>query len=126
MCLPSSNGDCYVRQFLTKSENLRSRLKTIPKLEYIQGELYLAFEKTNQELLESDINTELSGSTVVAIFLYQDKIFSFNVGDSRAIMINHEYGAWKAEALSIDQKPCRQDEAKRIIAAGGRIEHQVN
>ena len=111
---------------LTKEENLRSRLRTTPKVEYIQEELYLAFQKTNQELLESEINTELSGSTVVAVFLHDGKAYCFNVGDSRAIMINFEYGAWKAEALSKDQKPCREDEAKRIIAAGGRIEHQVN
>lgn len=38
-------------------------------------------------LLESEINTELSGSTVVCIFLYDNKILSFNVGDSRAILI---------------------------------------
>lgn len=90
-------------------------------MDYLQEELYLVFQKTNQELLDSDINTELSGSTVVAVFIHGSKVFCFNVGDSRAILISHEYNQWKAEALSRDQKPDREDEAKRILAAGGRI-----
>ena len=42
--------------------------------------------RTNKQVLESDINTELSGSTVVVIVIFGGKILSFNVGDSRAIM----------------------------------------
>jgi serine/threonine protein phosphatase PrpC len=43
--------------------------------------------KTNNSLLLSDINTELSGSTVVVVLIYKQKILCFNVGDSRAILI---------------------------------------
>lgn len=43
--------------------------------------------KTNEDLLNSEINTELSGSTVVMVFIYESKIICFNVGDSRAILI---------------------------------------
>lgn len=39
-------------------------------------------------LLESDINTELSGSTVVAVFIYQETIICYNIGDSRAILVS--------------------------------------
>lgn len=60
------------------------------------------------QLLESEINTELSGSTVVAIFIHNDRIYSFNVGDSRAIMINYEEELWKSTPLSNDHKPDRQ------------------
>lgn len=48
--------------------------------------IYNTFVKTNQMLLDSDINTELSGSTVVCVFVYKGEIFCFNVGDSRAIL----------------------------------------
>lgn len=78
-------------------------------------------QKTNQELMESDINTELSGATVVAIFIRNDKIICFNVGDSRAILINQDNEQLKAQQITFDQKPDRPDEAKRILAAGGRI-----
>lgn len=43
---------------------------------------------TNDELLNSDINTDLSGSTVIAVFIHKEIIYSFNVGDSRAILIS--------------------------------------
>lgn len=69
----------------------------------------MAFQRTNDELLNCDINTELSGSTVIAVFIYQEKIVSFNVGDSRAILINSEYSKWTHEPISIDQKPSRED-----------------
>lgn len=37
--------------------------------------------------MDGDINTELSGSTVVVVVLYGDRLISFNVGDSRAILL---------------------------------------
>lgn len=55
----------------------------------------MALQKTNDDLLNSEINTELSGSTVVAIFIHEEKIYSFNVGDSRAILFNCEFSQWK-------------------------------
>lgn len=42
--------------------------------------------KTNEQLLDSEINTELSGSTFISVFLFNNRIISFNVGDSRAIL----------------------------------------
>ena len=77
--------------------------------------------KTNEALLASDINTELSGSTLIAVFLYRDIIYSFNVGDSRAILVKQTDIAWRVVELSDDQKPSREDEKERIIKAGGRI-----
>ena len=32
----------------------------------------------------------MSGSTVVAIFIHEDKLYCFNVGDSRAIIISKD------------------------------------
>lgn len=49
--------------------------------------LYFCLNKTNQQLLDSDINTELSGSTVVVVLIYHNRILSFNIGDSRALLI---------------------------------------
>jgi len=57
-----------------------------PEFDKMQEIIYNVFVKTNQSLLDSEINTELSGSTVVAVFEYKNKLFCFNVGDSRAIL----------------------------------------
>lgn len=83
-----------------------------------------ALSKTNDELLNSDINTELSGSTVIAVFIHKDSIYSFNIGDSRAILGRHIGGEWQLVPLSDDQKPSREDEKQRILKFGGRVEAQ--
>ena len=67
----------------------------------MQDVIVCALHKTNQNLLESEINTELSGSTVIAIFIYHNEIICFNVGDSRAVLAS--YGndqKWNVKGLS--------------------------
>lgn len=81
-------------------ENLNSALKKIvnsPSLAEMKSLIETVFLQTNQDLLECEINTELSGSTVICIFIYADKILSFNVGDSRAIVIKQIYSHEKSE-----------------------------
>lgn len=80
--------------------------------------------KTNEALLHCEINTELSGSTVVCVFIYLEKLICYNIGDSRAVLASHDEKDWTITPLSVDQKPEREDERKRIIKAGGRVECQ--
>lgn len=80
-----------------------------------------AFEMTNNDLLQSSINTDLSGSTVVAVFVYKGKLICFNVGDSRAVLYSQVDKQWKITQLSDDQKPSREDEKERILKFGGYI-----
>ena len=44
------------------------------------------FEKVNNMLLNSDIDTELSGSTCVTLLVTDTHFYCANVGDSRAIL----------------------------------------
>jgi serine/threonine protein phosphatase PrpC len=46
-------------------------------------------------------------------------LISANAGDSRAIVVSKNN---RVKQLSRDHKPCDEDESKRIIARGGRIE----
>lgn len=50
-----------------------------------------------------------------------DKVYCCNVGDSRAVMGYQENGQWQARQLSRDHKPSIQEEAERILKAGGRV-----
>ena len=111
----------------------------------------MALQTTNQQLLDCEINTQLAGSTLVAVFIYQEKIYCFNVGDSRAILLKqiktnfckeedndvkklpqlshkhpHQLFEWTVYPLSDDQKPERPDEKQRIIKSGGRVFAQTN
>jgi serine/threonine protein phosphatase PrpC len=51
----------------------------------------------------------LSGATVVAVFIYNERIICFNVGDSRAILINDDHNVFRAQQISFDHKPDRAD-----------------
>jgi serine/threonine protein phosphatase PrpC len=63
------------------------KLTQAPSHEQLKEIILSVFLQTNKVLLEGEINTELSGSTVVGVAIYSGKVLSFNVGDSRAILI---------------------------------------
>jgi len=63
-----------------------------------------------------------SGSTVVLVHITKEKIICANCGDSRAILISENKGANSIIKLSRDHKPQLNEEKKRILAAGGRVE----
>lgn len=78
----------YIKSHLLENlDDSLSKCQTAPEPEAIETLFYFCLKKTNQQLLKSDINTDLSGSTVIAVVIYQNTIYSFNVGDSRAILI---------------------------------------
>lgn len=85
--------------------------------------LQKAFDKTNREIWDADIETSLSGSTTVSVLIKKEQIWTANVGDSRAIICRNQDG-WKAIQITRDHKPSDEDEKQRIITAGGRIESQ--
>jgi len=60
---------------------------------------------------------------VTVWFSSSNKIVSANVGDSRAIMGRKSDKIWLAVPLTRDHKPSVEEEAKRIIQAGGRVAH---
>lgn len=64
-----------------------------------------------------------SGSTVIACYFIQNKLFTCNVGDSRAIIGKATSNKdWIAVPLSIDHKPNITTEADRIRKNKGRVE----
>ena len=58
------------------------------------------------------------GSTACVILLTMDEIICANVGDSRAVLTQD----MSTYDLSDDHKPENEDEAMRIIDAGGSID----
>jgi len=65
----------------------------------------------------------MSGTTCISAFLYGRTLYVANVGDSRAIMgvRDPDTLALRAEALSIDQTPFREDERQRVRRCGARV-----
>ncbi|XP_076179112.1 putative protein phosphatase 2C T23F11.1 isoform X2 [Ptiloglossa arizonensis] len=96
--------------------------------EYKAGNIVQAIQNGFLELDEAMQNDavlrdEQAGTTVIALLIKDNVIYSANAGDSRAVAsINGN-----AVSLSQDHKPTLKDERERIEAAGGWVEfNRVN
>lgn len=81
---------------------------------------------TNQEILTADFDTNLSGSTLVTVFIHENKVYCANVGDSRAVIGKQKPNStgFKAHPISTDHNPSLERERLRIVKSGGRIDCQ--
>ncbi|CAM9986614.1 unnamed protein product, partial [Ectocarpus fasciculatus] len=75
-----------------------------------------AFLATDEEFLTT-ASKPSSGSTATTAMVLGDRFYGFNVGDSRTILCR----AGRAEVVSKDHKPSREDETERIKRAGGMV-----
>jgi len=88
----------------------------------IPNALRIAYFQTNNKVHEAEFNINSSGSTCVSLVSNNDKLYSANVGDSRAIICSiTSEGKIIGKPLTRDHKPSDPVEAKRIIESGGRI-----
>lgn len=80
------------------------------------------FKKINQEIYSnSNIESDMAGTTVVSVILTPEKMMCVNLGDSRAAVFKYENGLYYCKNLSRDHKPNEPDENKRILFNNGRI-----
>ena len=83
----------------------------------------LTFVQTNINIVNDDnVESTFSGTTCSSLIFCPTKIISANVGDSRCVLGKFDGKNWKAKNLTRDHKPNEEDEKKRIIEKGGRIE----
>jgi len=83
--------------------------------ELVIGALTEAFVATDGDFLASK---GAAGSTASTVLVLGTRAYCANVGDSRTVLYRR---GGQAMALSDDHKPSREDEARRIKAAGGFI-----
>jgi len=103
----------YLKEHLF--ENLMKHPKFLTDTKLAISETY---QKTDADFLESESNAfRDDGSTASTAVLVGGHLYVANVGDSRAVVLK----AGKAMALSVDHKPNRTDERKRIENAGGVV-----
>ncbi|MBY0110324.1 MAG: protein phosphatase 2C domain-containing protein [Candidatus Babeliaceae bacterium] len=95
------------------AQNLHKNVR-ITDIYSIPGKLHEAFVKTHGEL---DSLTLGQGCTALVACIHHDILFIANAGDSRAVLCNNGV----AIPLSIDHKPDRCDERKRIELLGGIV-----
>ena len=80
------------------------------------------FQKTQEDILNQSFDTDYSGTTVCSVFIYGSRLYSVNLGDSRAILGVKESKKWRCISLSKDHKPDDKEERKRILNNNGRVE----
>ena len=88
-------------------------------------EIISNFKKINSEIYsDSDINSNMSGTTVVALIITPDKLISINLGDSRLSLFKYDEKNKKYfyKNLSREHKPFELDESERILSQGGRLQ----
>ncbi|XP_029049618.1 probable protein phosphatase 2C T23F11.1 [Osmia bicornis bicornis] len=100
----------------------------IRRSEYKAGNIVQAMEQGFLELdkaMQHDVTLkdEQAGTTVIALLVKDNILYSANAGDSRAVASIKGYTV----QLSRDHKPTLKDERERIEAAGGWVEfNRVN
>ena len=80
-----------------------------------------AYLNTNTKLISGGIDCYFSGTTVVGVLKLGSKLYSANVGDSRAVICSQKHSRWSVKELTHDQKPDNPSELQRIRASGGRV-----
>lgn len=87
--------------------------------------------KNIQKKLSNSNDFELSGTCSISVLIVDNKMYAINVGDSRCVLGQKKGGDGKKEAekigieMSIDHKPTRDDEQKRIIEKGGEVSEKI-
>ncbi|XP_011065305.1 PREDICTED: probable protein phosphatase 2C T23F11.1 [Acromyrmex echinatior] len=97
----------------------------IKRSEYKEGDIIGAMQQGFLELDKAMQNNaalrdEHAGTTVIALLIKDNILYSANAGDSRAVACING----RTVALSRDHKPTLKDERKRIEAAGGFVEYK--
>ena len=104
-----------------------SKLKDLQKVESYFKDLF----KSIQKKLSSQNDFELSGTCAICVLIVDNKMFAINVGDSRCVLGQKKGGDEKKGGekicleMSIDQKPMRDDEKKRIQEKGGEVSEKI-
>ncbi|KAK4839952.1 hypothetical protein QYF36_026161 [Acer negundo] len=75
------------------------------------------FERMDEEVNRGTMREEMVGSTAVVAVVGEEELVVANCGDSRAVL----YRGGVVVPLSIDHKPDRPDELRRVEVAGGRV-----
>lgn len=75
-----------------------------------------SFLKTDRDFLNSSENVQ-HGSTATTALILGQRIYAANVGDSRVLLCRN----FSPYPLTVDHKPSREDETKRIRDAGGFV-----
>ena len=116
-----------IRKKLMADKKKIAKFKELQKVESYFKDLF----KSIQKKLSNTNDFELSGTCAISVLIVDNKMFAINVGDSRCVLGQRKGGDEKkggekiCREMSIDQKPMRDDEKKRIQEKGGEVSEKI-
>jgi len=99
--------------FDTMKEEFRRGLNTV------EAVLQESIRNICKKVDKSDIDTELSGCTLLICFIFENYLYTCHLGDSRAVLARDNDGHLAASPLSIDHIP--ENDRQRIESFGGLV-----
>jgi len=88
-------------------------------LNTVEAVLQESIRNICKQVDKSDINTELSGCTLLICFIFENYLYTCHLGDSRAVLARDNDGHLAASPLSIDHIP--ENDRQRIESFGGLV-----
>lgn len=79
------------------------------------------FRTMQAELDSAPFDVKCAGATCVMVALHGPRLELSNCGDSRAVLGRKQGTAISAVHLTVDHKPDRPDERRRVMQAGGQV-----
>lgn len=77
-------------------------------------------ETVKNKVLQSNIDLQYSGSTLIAAYLNDSEFVCANIGDSQAVIVSYDK-QWSHRAVNGLHRPANVNEKLRIERAGGRV-----
>jgi integrin-linked kinase-associated serine/threonine phosphatase 2C len=123
-----------VSKKLTKD---KQKIQNITRKEQVEKYFSILFKNIQKKYQVNSTDYEMSGTCAICILIIETKLYCINLGDSRAVLGTEKEKAKKdkddgneksdkiALEMSIDHKPSRDDEQKRITERGGEVHNRL-
>ena len=98
--------------------------KTIQNFKYkneVEEYFSALYKHIQKKTTKRSTDYEISGSCAISVLIVDGKIYVINCGDSRAVLGTKLKEKKVALEMSIDHKPTREDEVKRINESNGEV-----
>jgi len=114
-----------VHKKLVKDRQKVIKMQKKKKKEQVEKYFKEMFKNIQKKYDNRSNDYELSGTCAICVLIIEFRMYAINLGDSRAVIGYKKGGKKVALEMSIDHKPTRDDETKRIIEKGGEVSDKV-
>lgn len=107
-----------------KIKKEKNKINSFVRKEQVETFFRDTFKNVQKKFADSN-DYEISGTCSISILVIETKLYCINLGDSRAVLGTKKNGKKCAIEMSIDHKPSRDDEMRRINQMGGEVSEKI-